>query len=104
FSVVLPPPGPTPFPYPTLFRSLLARHGKATAIACRHEGSPAAFVPEHIEDTGRRGDGRHAKGLVDPAAQLALLEEFLKRIPRRQDRKSTRLNSSHVKISYAVFC
>src|SRR5207302_5852903 len=29
---------------------------------------------------------------------------FKKRSPKRVDRKSTRLNSSHVKISYAVFC
>src|SRR3712207_7905661 len=35
---------------------------------------------------------------------LALLKESLKRGRRSQDRKSTRLNSSHANISYAVFC
>src|SRR5690606_40566840 len=37
--------------------------------------------------------------LIDPSMTKALLEEV-----RQADRKSTRLNSSHVKISYAVFC
>src|SRR5690606_41816247 len=39
-------------------------------------------------------------GLADPAPALAFFESPL----GRKDRKSTRLNSSHVKISYAVFC
>src|SRR5690606_40926324 len=38
---------------------------------------------------------RENPGAVDPEAYLSFL---------REDRKSTRLNSSHVKISYAVFC
>src|SRR5690625_7041564 len=33
-----------------------------------------------------------------------LLEEYKSEIPSTEDRKSTRLNSSHVSISYAVFC
>src|SRR5207253_6209139 len=37
--------------------------------------------------------------LAQPAPQLLLLDE-----PTNKDRKSTRLNSSHVAISYAVFC
>src|SRR5699024_12241621 len=39
------------------------------------------------------------------AAVAAIATEFLPALPaERQDRKSTRLNSSHVSISYAVFC
>src|SRR3989442_3394421 len=45
---------------------------------------------------GRAFDGRSVPP-VRPAVRLPLA-------PGRQDRKSTRLNSSHVRISYAVFC
>src|SRR5690606_42164503 len=69
------PPRSTLFPYTTLFRSR-ARGGG------RHRGAAAPLR--------RRGDGP-ARGLRGVA-------------PAGLDRKSTRLNSSHVKISYAVFC
>src|SRR5690606_41840441 len=45
------------------------------------------------------GDDRPVAGLGRPGAEARAL-----RHDRRRDRKSTRLNSSHVKISYAVFC
>src|SRR5256885_13023491 len=73
------PPRSTLFPYTTLFRSQLHR------LAARQ---PRAVLLEHLPD---RGDGLVA--LAD-AAGLA----------DRRDRKSTRLNSSHLVISYAVFC
>src|SRR3712207_7067182 len=81
------PPRSTLFPYTTLFRSLLLR--------AYHEGGQ---VNIEITDDGKGIDpaviGRKAleKGLVS-AEQLS-----------RIDRKSTRLNSSHANISYAVFC
>src|SRR3712207_8708898 len=92
------PPRSTLFPYTTLFRSvhnllealevdgdiILDRHPqKALDGLRRHEGAPAGQVVEFADGIGR----------VHPA--LAVL---------RQDRKSTRLNSSHANISYAVFC
>src|SRR5436309_6001089 len=40
----------------------------------------------------------------EPARHLAPRRHLLRANEGRQDRKSTRLNSSHVKISYAVFC
>src|SRR5690606_41531605 len=60
----------------------------------------------------RRGLGeidRHrARALSGPARGLACMgrtdDTAQRRFRRREDRKSTRLNSSHVKISYAVFC
>src|SRR5690606_39837458 len=71
--------------------------------------------PRHV----CRPDRRHPEGDLDPGiADLApverhageagrrrghALEEQVRRIPH-EDRKSTRLNSSHVKISYDVFC
>src|SRR5690349_22287615 len=80
------PPRSTLFPYTTLFRSPDA----GTARNRRHLG-----------ETRRRGRRRH-RGALRPAAG----EGDVARRHRRaeQDRKSTRLNSSHVEISYAVFC
>src|SRR5690625_6215027 len=49
------------------------------------------------EGVGRWGTGRRSLG--EPGAHRASA-----RFQRRKDRKSTRLNSSHVAISYAVFC
>src|SRR5690349_23469755 len=68
------PPRSTLFPYTTLFRSQSRRVRLAVRGADHHQ--PAA-----IRDPRRRQAGE-----------------------ARRDRKSTRLNSSHVEISYAVFC
>src|SRR5436305_6673882 len=75
--MIRPPPRSTLFPYTTLFRSDRRR--------AAHPGLP-----------GRRGaDLRQAPWLdPGPPGGVAVL----------RDRKSTRLNSSHVRISYAVFC
>src|SRR3989442_9364618 len=75
------PPRSTLFPYTTLFRSREQRadDGRGARAGLR-VGEPAV---EHAE--GARGGERHAH-------------------LRAGDRKSTRLNSRHVRISYAVFC
>src|SRR5690349_23169711 len=73
------PPCSTLFPYTTLFRSREVLHGRRLAGTAE---AGAAAAPA--------GD-RRRKG---PASHTAA----------RRDRKSTRLNSSHVEISYAVFC
>src|SRR3712207_8351653 len=82
------PPRSTLFPYTTLFRSGIARRDlqpgqrSTRPVALRHP------LERGFEALG--GDrGQHA----DAAAGHA-----------QQDRKSTRLNSSHANISYAVFC
>src|SRR5690349_22552631 len=82
------PPRSTLFPYTTLFRS------------------PGWHV-EGVEFLGcRPGLGHHA----DPVVRLGALFPAVGQVhhrrqdPVRLDRKSTRLNSSHVEISYAVFC
>src|SRR5207244_13167945 len=82
FSLTLrPPPRSTLFPYTTLFRS-------ERAIAERHV--PLVSRPRvHIPPRPRRAPGA---GAPDDARR------------GRGDRKSTRLNSSHQIISYAVFC
>src|SRR2546430_12057616 len=83
FLMIRRPPRSTLFPYTTLFRSDSGgRHDVDTtgnAKAERGKGSVGA--------NGAGSDSRVYKGLR-----------------RHQDRKSTRLNSSHSQISYAVFC
>src|SRR2546429_4344081 len=76
------PPRSTLFPYTTLFRSLSSILGRFT----REERSFFHFHP---------GDGAKAP-------QFRPLIPIDRRRPK--DRKSTRLNSSHGYISYAVFC
>src|SRR3712207_7028597 len=83
------PPRSTLFPYTTLFRSQL-RRGPApllerVALVERLVQPPAHAAQDVLLRVARRRD-RHA---------LAL---------QQRDRKSTRLNSSHANISYAVFC
>src|SRR2546430_4215887 len=83
------PPRSTLFPYTTLFRSysIAARR----QIASFNTG-PGGF----INDLVITGDGDvYATDSVRP---------FIWHVTARQDRKSTRLNSSHSQISYAVFC
>src|SRR5690606_41840142 len=55
----------------------------------------------HPDRVGRHRDGRTDRPGLDAPAPRG---ERHPRPPLRRDRKSTRLNSSHVKISYAVFC
>src|SRR5438874_10750830 len=83
----MPPPRTTLFPYTTLFRS---RHHVGLARL-------AHLVVLQRELVARRGL-RRLHVAAGALRQLVLRERhFL-------DRKSTRLNSSHVEISYAVFC
>src|SRR3712207_7832003 len=86
------PPRSTLFPYTTLFRSLGAEHAEAAALAL--VGERAGHAVAILE---QRDDGAlHVH--VDPLVDAVVLE------CADQDRKSTRLNSSHANISYAVFC
>src|SRR3989442_7408538 len=82
------PPRSTLFPYTTLFRSLMAGLGLAAS---------AAVAPRLAGDRPRAGLAGSLVGVI-AFAGLAILGR------RDGDRKSTRLNSSHVRISYAVFC
>src|SRR5690606_41469858 len=87
------PPRSTPFPYTTLFRSS-SGPGPAGAYSLPELSRVADADPPGWEQECRqirRTLDDHGIALLD-AQTLGL------------DRKSTRLNSSHVKISYAVFC
>src|SRR3712207_9455324 len=87
FLMIRRPPRSTLFPYTTLFRSFLGEE-----IARGHEYSER--TAEVIDLEVRRILG-HALDEV--------IEEF-EELRAGLDRKSTRLNSSHANISYAVFC
>src|SRR5256885_10406957 len=92
--MIRPPPKSTLFPYTTLFRS---------------RGRPEPRFPPRPHDPRRKT--RPAKSLIGERSRLAAADgagagrqagRALQR--HRRDRKSTRLNSSHLVISYAVFC
>src|SRR5690348_17577865 len=88
------PPTPTLFPYTTLFRSR------------------SVLVDRGADDrhAGRRFHGRRAEVARlrvrggEPGLELSRPARVADQSRRQQDRKSTRLNSSHPSISYAVFC
>src|SRR3712207_9288315 len=98
------PPRSTLFPYTTLFRSALAaQRALLDEIQRLQVGGAAALVALHQlregEDAAQRVVDfvRHAAGELAHRRHLLRVDE-----PARQDRKSTRLNSSHANISYAV--
>src|SRR5690348_18176428 len=84
------PPRSTLFPYTTLFRS--GAHGREPVEA----GEQAVLDRARLDVARPAGDARHPEAAFVGRALLAF--------EGRVDRKSTRLNSSHPSISYAVFC
>src|SRR5436853_4906620 len=89
------PPSSTLFPYTTLFRS--------------HRIEPANLFDDLVHGARERVGLEHFPRLrVERAARHRRSRSFPERDLRcraaRSDRKSTRLNSSHLGISYAVFC
>src|SRR5947208_5168503 len=90
------PPRPTLFPYTTLFRSGV--------------GADQRLEVEHVAVLRilRAGGGPqrtlHARAVVAQAREALAAEDSLELLIGELDRKSTRLNSSHQIISYAVFC
>src|SRR5439155_10351304 len=94
FLMIRPPPRSTLFPYTTLFRSR------------RRAKYPPPSSSEQIRSGVQRLLRRkfHRLLLRDFHLDQMRLGRLRLRQRDRQDRKSTRLNSSHVAISYAVFC
>src|SRR5438445_6166101 len=87
------PPSSTLFPYTTLFRSdLLEPGGTDDASTPEPAAAARAFLPSSIG----------LSVLVPSSARTLTCQATWG--DYRQDRKSTRLNSSHANISYAVFC
>src|SRR3712207_6860708 len=83
FLMIRRPPRSTLFPYTTLFRSLSRSADSTTIVMRKHEAYPEGVCEPFIV----------VKGSHDSIADAY-----------SRDRKSTRLNSSHANISYAVFC
>src|SRR5207249_9070863 len=97
FPLPRPHPSPTLFPYTTLFRSRSpgqdAPGRKESLLGRRSRGRPRKHRRVILGAGTRRRPRRRRKSAgCDPTGRLST------------DRKSTRLNSSHVSISYAVFC
>src|SRR5258708_24116753 len=95
FSMIRRPPRSTLFPYTTLFRSL----GESRDVSVLQKDQELLTVLSELRQD----------------AEAGLFAEFLQKIKRKnswwyrvasriKDRNSTRLNSSHQIISYAVFC
>src|SRR3712207_8329711 len=86
------PPRSTLFPYTTLFRS-------GRVVGVRDVARRRAAVRDAARPRGTRNAGRSGRSLRGGARSGTVA-------PRggRRDRKSTRLNSSHAHIPYAVFC
>src|SRR2546427_8927830 len=82
------PPRSTLFPYTTLFRSLLRTAITRLALSARAYHRILKI----------------ARTIADLAGAAALESRHVSEAIQYRDRKSTRLNSSHSQISYAVFC
>src|SRR5260221_8943817 len=90
------PPRSTLFPYTTLFRSL-------DGYATEHTYPEAPLGDDVIQLVVRSGTAYDPTLVINQASQSTVTGQdyFYWTMP---DRKSTRLNSSHTVISYAVFC
>src|SRR3712207_7472632 len=88
------PPRSTLFPYTTLFRSVLAHRALGLTGGTGREVDVGQLVGAHLH-AGAGGGVALGRGAAD--GQRLHPGQLL-------DRKSTRLNSSHANISYAVFC
>src|SRR2546430_13719906 len=83
------PPRSTLFPYTTLFRSNPEIHLRRLTCSLRKNFAPTRFD----------------RNVSDAEAGITMLKSISdKAVSKLKDRKSTRLNSSHSQISYAVFC
>src|SRR3712207_8443008 len=88
FLMIRHPPRSTLFPYTTLFRALEESGGQVGRADADHLLVTAHLLAGALGEGRRGGDGVREGDDCD----------------RQGDRKSTRLNSSHANISYAVFC
>src|SRR5256885_12373385 len=98
------PPRSTLFPYTTLFRSVQAYATPGTSlIAMRTLGARVAgellAIPGIVTVEQTMGRAEAGEDTWEPNRSELHIE-----LKRMSDRKSTRLNSSHLVISYAVFC
>src|SRR2546426_4547409 len=86
------PPRSTLFPYTTLFRSV--ERGVTRNARLNPRSASGQVIPTTLNASALRDPERKVIGAIGVLRDMRELE----------DRKSTRLNSSHLVISYAVFC
>src|SRR5947209_9437507 len=89
------PPRSTLFPYTTLFRSQLRPSGYRKLGAPQPKRMPALRIQMHLHGNPSLLQRNVVSQRVVDVVHVVILS---------LDRKSTRLNSSHANISYAVFC
>src|SRR5690606_41056154 len=104
FCCCLLPRASTPLPYTTLFRSGddVVEPFDVPVQLSQGLAQVGLGLAEHDLQLGQQPGDRVAQIVGGVEQEPLLVLDGL--VQRRQDRKSTRLNSSHVKISYAVFC
>src|SRR5256885_5360422 len=90
FLMIRRPPRSTLFPYTTLFRSRQNQSRQSTEQQSQNRGRPGRGQSGQVQIRFPRDQARTDKRYRHPS--------------QKRDRKSTRLNSSHLVISYAVFC
>src|SRR5690606_41797529 len=103
---ILPPPRPptsTLFPYTTLFRSRSGKEGPRRLHAPALNRAPNRDDATHDATSIRNATLDTNPWTETTRSRRSEWSPLLQACPK-PDRKSTRLNSSHVKISYAVFC
>src|SRR5205085_6734674 len=100
FLILLPPLRSTLFPYTTLFRSAYGVHvsfgGSLLVLATAILATMLPLSPGNL--------GTYEASVFLVYRYLGVSPEVALSLAIVQDRKSTRLNSSHSQISYAVFC
>src|SRR5690348_17598841 len=101
---MLPPPRSTLFPYTTLFRSrdhAVDDRRSQPDVARRDIAEPGAAAGDPVQADGADEEPEQEQDAGDHTADG---DGRSQRTGGQEDRKSTRLNSSHPSISYAVFC
>src|SRR5690242_21536260 len=99
--MILRPPRSTLFPYTTLFRSVVVVPEGAKVLRYfpdANDPDHLLFRPQPTDAEASHDVKTRIRGAHGQHSDLALARK------NRRDRKSTRLNSSHMSISYAVFC
>src|SRR5947207_4931841 len=91
----------TLFPYTTLFRSIVSNNSKRIVLL---KDIAAISINDAKEYIKINANGRESLLLAIIKQPNANLGDLSMQMEKQVDRKSTRLNSSHTVISYAVFC
>src|SRR5206468_12319003 len=102
--LIMPPLLSPLFPYTTLFRSGLPTLASGIAMALlKKSGAKETGQEKQQEKHQEKGNGSDTPPELSREQELSALRDMLLIRRFEEDRKSTRLNSSHDQISYAVF-